>query len=380
MDSTEEKEKNTLSLRRLFLVCPVRHVILLISAAITAAYFLLRHDHRLMQTVCRNFVRPYHALMSRLCSAVDFSVSGVCIALFVLAVSAYLLISVVMLIRRRADIKKRLWRLFITVFALVFAVYALFCLLWGVYYYASDFQTDSGITAKPAATEQLESVTKYFAGLLNEYGDKVSRGGDGVFAEPLDEIFARSASLYDNVQTSFPCLSGQDIPAKRFMFSRAMSLVNFTGFFFPFTGEANINIDAPACYIPSTIAHELAHQRGVAREDEANFVAVLASLASGDDVYIYSACLLAYTHLGNALHSADYDAWLDVYSGLSDGVKADIAENNAYWQQFETPVSTVSDNVYTGFLKSYGQTQGLKTYGRCVDLLIAYYYEISVQE
>ena len=60
-------------------------------------------------------------------------------------------------------------------------------------------------------------------------------------------------------------------------FSRVMSAMNFTGVYFAFTGESNINVDAPACLIPSTIAHELSHQRGIASEQECNFLAVLAS-------------------------------------------------------------------------------------------------------
>jgi hypothetical protein len=96
-------------------------------------------------------------------------------------------------------------------------------------------------------------------------------------------------------------------------------------------------------------------------------------MAQEDPVYRYSAALLAYIHLGNALYKADNEAWKAVYSSLSEEVRADLSANNAYWDQFETPVSTVSDTVYTGFLQSYGQTQGLKTYGACVDLLVAYY-------
>ena len=60
-------------------------------------------------------------------------------------------------------------------------------------------------------------------------------------------------------------------------------------------------------------------------------------------------------------------------------MRADLRANNAYWAQFETPVNTVSDAVYTGFLKSYGQSDGLQTYGKCVDLLIAYYYNIALE-
>ena len=154
-----------------------------------------------------------------------------------------------------------------------------------------------------------------------------------------------------------------------------MSYTDFTGFFFPFTAEANVNTDFPPALFASTVAHELAHQRGVAKEQEANFAAVLASLEYGDAEYCYSACVLAYTHLGNALYSADYDAWKRIYLTLNEDVRRDFDANREYWAQFETPVQKVSNTVYEGFLHSYDQTMGLKSYGACVDLLVNYYYE-----
>jgi hypothetical protein len=152
-----------------------------------------------------------------------------------------------------------------------------------------------------------------------------------------------------------------------------MSYVDFTGFFFPFTAEANVNMETPSAYFASTVAHELAHQRGVAREQEANFAAVLASLAYGDPDYVYSAAILAYTHLGNALYGADREAWETIFESLSEDVLRDILSRREYWAQFDTPVQTASNTVYEGFLHSYDQTLGLKSYGACVDLLVAYY-------
>ena len=152
-----------------------------------------------------------------------------------------------------------------------------------------------------------------------------------------------------------------------------MSIIDFTGFFCPFTAEANVNTDFPAALFAATVAHELSHQRGVAKEQEANFVAVLASLESGDADYGYSACMMAYVHLGNALAGVNPEALGMIYSGLDAGVKADLRENNAYWARFETPVQAVTNTVYEGFLQSYGQTLGMRSYGACVDLLVNYY-------
>ena len=64
--------------------------------------------------------------------------------------------------------------------------------------------------------------------------------------------------------------------------------------------------------------------------------------------------------------------------GLSDGVLADLAASREYWAQFETPVQSVSNTVYEGFLQSYDQKLGMKSYGACVDLLVNYYYETAL--
>ena len=373
----EETKKTKFTFRAWFLLCPVRHVLSAAGLAVLGAYFALRGNGRVMAAVSSGFVRPFHRFMTRVTGYLPFSLAECLIVTGVVFVIVYIILFVVFLIRK-PEKWKRIYRFLLTCVTAFSLIYGGFCVLWGVYYYTSDFEAQSGIVAQPLSVEQLETVTRYFTDLVNDYGAQVPRDENGLFCADRDEFFAYSSRLYDAVEKEVPCLAGDPVAAKPFFFSRFMSYVNFTGFYFPFTGEANINVDSPACLIPSTIGHELAHQRGVAEEDEANFCAVLASLTDGNPVYCYSACLLAYIHLGNALYRADYDAWLDNYRRLSDGARADLAENNAYWAQFETPVSTVSDTVYTGFLHSYGQTLGLQTYGKCVDLIVTYYYDTAV--
>ena len=372
MHMKETTKQNRITFRTWFALCPARHVLSLLGLAAIAAYFALRGRRDVMQALSDALARPWHRALSRICSHVSFSVAEALIALGISAGLVYIIFTVVQLIRKRGR-GARIYRFLLTCLTAFALIYGGFCLLWGVYYYSADFEEQSGIRGAPASVEQLTAVTRYFTDLVNRYDVQIARDENGDFAEDMDAVFARSPALYDAAETALPCLKGDALAAKPVLFSRAMSYINFTGFFFPFTGEANINVDSPACLVPSTIAHELAHQRGVAEEDEANFVAVLASLESGDAAYCYSSCLLAYIHLGNALYAADYDAWRDNYYRLCDGARHDLEENSRYWAQFETPVSTVSDQVYTGFLQSYGQTLGLKTYGKCVDLLIAYY-------
>ena len=369
MKSVKEKEKG---LRAWYKLCPARHVLILVSAAVIVTHLLTRPVRALNVWLSASVVRPAHRFLSRLSGLLPFSLAELLIALAVVGLLAYLIWQLVSLLRKK-ERWLRLYRTLTSLLALGLAVYAGFCLLWGVFYYGEDFMAQSGLRSEPISVEQLERTTAYFARLANEYCDQVPRDENGVYARERAAILDRSPSLYAATETQFPCLTGPSLRAKGILCSRVMSYVDFTGFFFPFTAEANVNMDFPAALLPSTVAHELAHQRGVAKEQEANFVAVLACLNDGDPDYVYSAALLAYTHLGSALAGADREAWSAVYDTLDPRILADFAASRSYWAQFETPVQTVSNKVYEGFLQSYDQKLGLKSYGACVDLLVNYY-------
>jgi hypothetical protein len=367
--SEGKREKNP---GRVFKLCPVRHTLLGLSAIVILGYFLLRDDKKLMETVSEGFVRPYHRLAGRVSGLVGFSIAEIFYAVLLLGVLIYLARAAVLLIRHDGR-AVRVYRTIVSLLTAAAMLYAGACVLWGVYYYAHGFSERIGIDAGPVAVQDLENVTVWFAGLANQYASEVSRDENEVYTADLDSLFTRSETLYEAMETKYPTLEGPALKAKPMIFSKLMSWINFTGFFFPFTGEANLNIESPVCMLPATIAHEQAHQRGVAGEDEANFVAVAACLESGDPDFIYSASLLAYIHLGNALHDAKYDAWIKAYTALGDNVQRDLRVNNDYWAQYQSKVSEVSEAVYTEFLRSQGQELGMQSYGACVDHLVAYY-------
>ena len=161
---------------------------------------------------------------------------------------------------------------------------------------------------------------------------------------------------------------------KPVMLSEPMSYTHITGVYTFFTGEANINVNFPDYTIPYTAAHELAHQRGIAREDEANFVAFLVCMES-DDAYIrYSGALNLYEYVVSALYSANYELYKENYYKQPKTV---IAERIAYSEFFdkyrENVVADVSEATNNAYLQSQGTPQGTRSYGMVVDLAVAYY-------
>ena len=375
METTLKKKRGPAAI---WTLCPRRHALLLAASALIALHLLCRRNHTLMVFLSEKAVRPLHRVLGSLYARVPFSAAELLIALFASAVLLYRGVQIVRLIRKR-ERAARLYRTLVTLLTTGLSVYALFCMLWGVYYYADDFAEKSGFRRDAVSVGELASVTRYFARLANEYAAEVPRDENGLCCSNRAEILRRSPGIFAETEKKYPCLAGPPLAAKGIRCSRVMSYFDFSGFFFPFTAEANVNTDMPACDLAATVAHELSHQRGVAKEQEANFTAVLACLDCGDPEYAYSACLLAYTHLGNALYDADRAAWEEVRESLGEDVLRDLRERARYWAQFDTPVQAASNAVYEGFLHSYDQTLGLKSYGACVDLLVHYYYGASAK-
>ena len=350
------------------------HLWLLAELAFLGLFCLVRGNRAWMNALKEQVVAPFRRFLGSLCYRVDFSVMEVLCILAALAAAVYLIWSIIAVVRAKGRRGHRTYSAVLGAVCAVLTVYGGFCALWGVEYYADSFQDRSGVYAQPVSTEDLIAVTAYFAQKLQDTADAVPREENGLFAVSKEQILSESTDIYGEVEDLFPFLAFSDQGVKAVRFSRVMSAMNFTGIYCPFTGESNVNVDSPACLLPSTVAHELAHQRGVAAEEECNFLSILACTTSGLTDYTYSGWLFGYIHLGNALYRADPEAWQAIRDALPETVRADIADNNAYWNQFQDKATaTITQGVYDGFLKSYGDTDGVQSYGTVVDLLVTWY-------
>lgn len=349
------------------------HIWLAVDLILLALYFGLRGNRTWMNALTRRFTTPLKHSIGKLCYLTDVSVMEILYGLAAVGVIVYLAWSAVSIIRAK-ERRDRAYHMILGAVNIGLTVYAVFCLMWGVNFWTDSFQEQSGIYAQSVQKEELAGTTAYFVAQLIRTADAVPRNEDGTFAVPMEEILEDAPTIYDPLEQVFPELEFDDPGVKAMRFSRLMSITGFTGVYFACIGESNVNVDSPTCLLPSTIAHELAHQRGVASEQECNFLGVLASTTSGNVAYEYSGWLLGFVHLGNALYRINPDVYWALRAYLPESVEADLRANNEYWDQFEdNVVEQVSEKVYDGMLKSYGEVQGIQSYGTVVDLLVTYY-------
>jgi len=344
---------------------------LMALAVFFAAYFSLRQSRTAMNWLCGNVLLPVEQGVGRFAGRLSVSVAevliiaGLCAAFFSVVSFARNMIT-------KPQKKRRAVHFCMTCLCVGLSVYAGFCLLWGTFYNTESFQDKSGMAARGGTVEELTALTEKFARYVRDTAQTAHRNESGQVALDVSTVLDESVQAYEELYGEFPFLNVSTAAPKAFVASRGMSALDFTGFYFPFTGEANVNVDAPAVYLPATCCHEIAHQKGISSEQECNFLGILAAMESQNADFRYSGALMGYVYASNALYLVDYDAWETIRDTLPMLTLQDLQEQREYWAQFEGPVKTVSTRIYDGFLKSNGDENGIKSYGTVVDLLLAY--------
>ncbi|MDG1050431.1 MAG: DUF3810 family protein, partial [Planctomycetota bacterium] len=141
--------------------------------------------------------------------------------------------------------------------------------------------------------------------------------------------------------------------------------------FSPFTQEAHVAGHLPAPDLLFTACHELAHARGWAREDEANYLAWRVGSRATSSELRAAARLLTLGHVLAALGRADRGALVARLEGMDPQVEAAMVARARFWDRERSrTASRAASAVNDAYLRSQGQ-EGVASYGRMVDLLVA---------
>ncbi len=253
------------------------------------------------------------------------------------------------------------------------AVYVAFLLLWALNYQRQPFAMSAGWDARPPRLEELKETAAELVEEANRLRAGLGEGDSGVLrlSGGRDAALARSGEGFARAALVHPFLAGGCVRPKPVLASVLLSWLGISGLYFPFTGEANVNSTLPDPELPFAASHEIAHQRGFAREDEASFVGALACRLHPDPEFRYSGAFLASLHTLAALHTADPAAARRLAVERSAAVRRDLAALVAWSARYRGPAQALSQGVNDAYLRSQGQRDGVASYGRLVDLLVA---------
>lgn len=362
--------KKYLDNKRVFLLLLTPISLLLILMARGSSFFA-------EQIYAKHIYKWISQSLSTLTGLFPFSIAELLVIFLPFILLVIVLRFVLRMILDKKDRGERCIRGIFNILCTASAVFFLFTILAGINYYRYPFSFYSNLEITESSVEELYELTHSLMLEANGLRAQVPMTDEeGVFKLSVsDRALARlSAQAYQLLARDYPVLGGIYGAPKPVLLSGLMSQTEITGIFVPFTMEANVNVDVPDYSIPVTMLHELAHLRGFMREDEANYIAYLAGMRSENVELKYSSTMLALIIAGNALYDQSPERYFEIREGFCDEVIMDIRANTRYWQQYEdTVVSTVSNKINDTYLKANAQTDGVRSYGRMLDLLLASY-------
>ncbi len=311
-------------------------------------------------------------VMAKLTMLLPFSLAEY----LLLSVPILLVIVVVIIIRKAKRNSQLAIQFSISMLSGIVAFACAFVWMFGIGAHTTPLDQKIGLERKPVSVEELTKTAEILVTEINALTDSVTYNEDGSSSMPysFSEMNRLLNEAYQPIAEKYPFIQSMKTNLKPVTFSHQMSYTHLTGIYTFYTGEANLNMQFPDFSLTYTAAHELAHQRGISREDEANFVAFLVCMESSDLYLRYCAYLNLYQYVANQLYSADPEAYFEIATTLSPKARGELLAYARFFETYEdSKVAEVTDQLNDAYLKGYGQEQGIRSYGLVVDLAVAYY-------
>lgn len=353
---------------------PRLYWILLILAGVSAVLYVIQRISQPFADFFNRRVSQYLRLvLAKLTGWLPLSFAEV----MLLCLPVLLTVLLVHAIRHHTDSWRSVGLFLLRVVSVLSVFFTLFVWNFSAGYYGATLDSSDklDLDRQDVSAEELCDTMKLLVEKVNRSASEVHFLAEDFSVMPYTqaEMNEKLIQSYDTFCEEHDFISTYHSRVKPVMLSEAMSYTHITGVYSYFTGEANINTVFPDYTLPFTAAHELAHQRGIAREDEANFIAFLVCIGSDDPYIRYSGYLNMYEYVSSALYRADPDLYAEARAGLSTEVRYELYAYSQFYEKYrESTVSEISGAINDTYLKSQG-TVGSKSYGLVVDLCVAYY-------
>ena len=309
--------------------------------------------------------------LSLLTGFFGFSLAEIIVLLLPPLVVLLILVLIVCLIKNRKMLSHVLRFMLCTVLVIVSA----FIHIFGVCYFRKPIEHNMNLDRKKLTrNEMYQSMSFIKDSLENSLSDIVFKS-DGSSVNPRS--FLQTDRLidegYKKLIKEYPFISDITAKAKQVLMSEPMTYTHISGIYFPFTGEANVNNNYPDYVVVYSTAHEKAHQRGIAGEDDANFVAFLALMYSDDDYLRYSALMSMYDYYLDSIYKVDREMYEYFLKSSHESVYGEMYAYSVFFDKYrDSSASKVADAVNDSYIKVMGDSEGVNSYGNVVELVSAY--------
>lgn len=266
--------------------------------------------------------------------------------------------------------KREFLRVIIKLTIILLLIYVWFNLAWGLNYNRRGMAYQLKLDVQKYSLAELKQLDSVLLQRVNS--TSASLGNLDIHQLKRNEIFNRAKEAYVHLDGALPIIQYKRGSMKPAIWGRLGNYFGFLGYYNPFTGESQINTTIPKYTWPFVACHEIAHQVGYAKENEANFVGYLAARKSTDTLLQYSAYMDMFLYANSELYTKDSIAAKTNFKAMSPGAKKDLKEYFDFRKNTRNPIEPLINTFYHYFLKMNSQPNGLDTYNEVTGWLIAY--------
>ncbi|MDP4215462.1 MAG: DUF3810 domain-containing protein [Bacteroidota bacterium] len=294
--------------------------------------------------------------------------------IFYAAVTIWLLVGLFSLIRRivrrqaNGSYFLSVSRQWIFAFLLLYVV---FNLLWGLNYDRKGIADQLQLQVRPYSNAELTDLLQVIVTRLNGLDSAALQNRPSLENEQV--LFGQAAKSYSNLAALDPRFAYPSPSVKASLFSCLGNYLGFSGYYNPFSGEAQVNVNMPGFTQPYTTCHEIGHQMGYAKENEANFAGYLSARSSTDPTFRYSVYFDLYIYASRELYLRDSNLVKPLRAQLHPRILQDFRELQQFLKKYRNPLEPLIAGLYGRYLRANRQPQGIRTYNEVIAWLIAYY-------
>jgi hypothetical protein len=257
-------------------------------------------------------------------------------------------------------------------------VYVLFNLLWGLNYNRLGIARQLGLEVQKYSVDDLKALTQMLQERVNTLGAQVDPEKRSALQNNRI-LIQQGISSYQAAQGELPFLSYDHPSIKPSLYTGVGHLFGFTGYYNPFSGEAQLKTTVPVFIKSFVLNHEIAHQLGYGKENEANFVSFLSGRQSANTDVKYSTYFELYLYALSDLRRKDSLAVKELKSRWHPQVQEDYEAYLDYLRHSDNLVEPYISRFYDNFLKLNRQPSGKMTYNEVVAWLIAYQKKYGIE-
>ena len=263
------------------------------------------------------------------------------------------------------------------IFILLF-MYVFFNLLWGLNYNRQGIAYQLGLNVKPYTLADVDTLTTVIQSRVNFYAGFVTEAQRDSF-DQKKRLFNSAVEAYDEVAKKYSFLKYSPKSIKPSLFSYLGNYLGFQGYYNPFSGEGQVNTTVPRFLEPYVTTHEMAHQLGYGKENEANFVGFLACKSYNSNAFRYSIYYDMYNYSVGEVYLRDTALAKSFQLKADPQVIKDQKEFRNFYRRYRNPIEPIVMWGYGHFLKANNQPAGKRSYNEVVAWLIAYYKKFGLE-